>query len=454
MEFYEKQQAFFLTQKTRNLSFRRDALKRLRNEIVKQEDAIAEAIYADFKKPRFETFIAETQFVLAEINTMIKNLEFWAQPERISGNLANFPSRNYICREPLGQVLVIAPWNYPFQLIMAPLVGAIAAGNTVVAKPSELTPNTAEIVKKIIQNVFDPEHVAVVLGGVEVSQELLSKRWDHIFFTGSPQVGRIVYESAAKHLTPVTLELGGKNPCIVDETASISLTAKRIVWGKSLNLGQTCLAPDYLLVHHSVKDKLIQKLKDKIVEAYGENQTESQDLARIVNERHYDRLKSLLKGQHILYGGETVDEDNFIGLTLIDEPDLDSPLMQGEVFGPILPIFSYKNQSDIDAIVKRYEKPLAAYLFSNKRAAQKEFIARYGFGGGVINDTVIHIANKKLPFGGVGHSGVGAYHGKTSFDVFSHKKAIVKRGRWIDPPLRYAPYKLPERIAKWVKYLF
>ncbi|WP_420602977.1 aldehyde dehydrogenase [Flagellimonas sp.] len=454
MEFYEKQQVFFSSQKTKDLSFRRNALKRLRNEIVRQEDAIAEAIYADFKKPRFETFIAETQFVLAEINTMLKNLELWARPERVSGNLANFPSRNYIYREPLGQVLVIAPWNYPFQLTLAPMVGAITAGNTVVVKPSELTPNTATIIEKIIKNVFDPEYVAVVQGGVQVSQELLSKKWDHIFFTGSPQVGKIIYESAAKHLTPVTLELGGKNPCIVDETASISLAAKRIIWGKSLNLGQTCLAPDYLLVHHAVKEKLVQKLKDKIVEAYGENQAESQDLARVVNDRHYGRLRSLLEGQRILYGGQTMDEDNFIGLTLVDEPDLDSPLMQGEIFGPILPILSYEEESDIDEIVKRYEKPLAAYIFSNRRASQKKFIAQYGFGGGVINDTVIHIANKNLPFGGVGHSGVGAYHGKTSFDVFSHKKAIVKRGRWIDPPLRYAPYKLPERIAKWVKHLF
>ncbi|WP_190810915.1 aldehyde dehydrogenase [Flagellimonas sp. S3867] len=454
MELHKQQQAFFSTQKTRNLSFRRDALKRLRNAIIEQEDAIADAIYADFKKPRFETFVAETQFVLAEINTMLKNLEFWAQSERVSGNLANFPSRNYIYREPLGQVLIIAPWNYPFQLTLTPMVGAIAAGNTVVAKPSELTPNTAAIVEKIIGKVFVAEHVAVVQGGVETSQELLSKRWDHIFFTGSPRIGKIIYESAAKHLTPVTLELGGKNPCIVDETANISLAAKRIIWGKALNLGQTCLAPDYLLVHHTVKDKLVQKLKDKIVEAYGEKQSQSADLARIINERHYNRLKSLLDDQRILYGGETVDEDNFIGLTLVDEPDLNNPLMQGEIFGPILPIFSYEKEPDIDAIVKRYEKPLAAYIFSNKRDSQKKFIAQHGFGGGVINDTVIHIANKNLPFGGVGHSGVGAYHGKTSFDVFSHKKAIVKRGRWIDPPLRYAPYKLPEKIAKWVKHLF
>ncbi|WP_136467720.1 aldehyde dehydrogenase [Flagellimonas onchidii] len=454
MEIIEKQKAFFSTQKTREVSFRKKALKQLRDEIINQEGAIAEAIYADFKKPRFETFIAETQFVLAEINTMLKNLEMWARPERISGNLANFPSRNYVYSEPLGQILVIAPWNYPFQLTLAPMVGAIAAGNTMVVKPSELTPNTSAIVEKIINKVFDDEYVAVVQGGVEVSQALLAQRWNHIFFTGSTQVGKIVYESAAKHLTPVTLELGGKNPCIVDETANISLAAKRIVWGKSINLGQTCIAPDYVLVKHAVKNKLIEALKNKIVASYGDKQSQSPDLARVVSERHYSRMKLLLEGQQVLYGGETVDEDCFLGLTLVDEPDLDSPLMQGEIFGPILPILSYKDESDIDAVIKRYEKPLAAYVFSGKKAFQKRCITKYGFGGGAINDTVIQIANKKLPFGGTGHSGIGAYHGKTSFDLFSHKKAIVKRGNWIDPPLRYAPYKLPERIAKWVKHLF
>lgn len=454
MEIIEKQRAFFSTQKTKELSYRKDALRRLRDEIIEQEDAIADAIYADFKKPRFETFIAETQFVLAEINVMLKKLELWARPEKVPGNLANFPSKNYIYREPLGQILVIAPWNYPFQLTVAPMLGAVAAGNTVVVKPSELTPNTAKIVEEIIGKVFEPEHVAVAQGGVEVSQKLLAQRWDHIFFTGSTQVGKIVYESAAKHLTPVTLELGGKNPCIVDSSANVSLAAKRIVWGKAINSGQTCIAPDYILVHDVVKDKLVDAMKNNVRKSYGEDQSQSSDLARIVSERHYVRLKSFLDGQQVLYGGEMVDKDHFLDLTLVDEPDLESPLMQGEIFGPILPILSYKNESDIDAIVKRYEKPLAAYVFSRKRAFQKRCITQYGFGGGAINDAVIQIANKKLPFGGVGHSGIGAYHGKASFDLFSHKKAIVKRGNWIDPPLRYAPYKLPERVAKWVKHLF
>lgn len=454
MELHEKQQAFFSTQKTKNLSFRRDALKRLRNEIISQEDAIAEAIYADLKKPRYESFLGETQFVLGELNTMLKNLEFWTRPERVAANLANFPSKNYIYREPYGQVLIIAPWNFPFMLAMTPIIGAIAAGNTVVIKPSELTPNTSGILGNIIKNLFEPEYVAVVQGGVEVSQQLLAQRWDYIFFTGGTQIGKIVYESAAKHLTPVTLELGGKNPCIVDETANISLAAKRILWGKALNLGQTCVAPDYLLVHHSIKEKLVQALKDKIISAYGEGRSQSTDLARIVNDRHYNRLKSLLEDQRILFGGETVDEDRFIDLTLIDEPDLDSPLMQEEIFGPILPIFAYTNESDIAKIIEGYEKPLAAYVFSKRKSFQKECITRFGFGGGAINDTVIQIADKNLPFGGVGHSGIGAYHGKVSFDLFSHKKAIVKRGSWIDPPIRYAPYTWPKRIAKWIKHLF
>nr|WP_299382992.1 aldehyde dehydrogenase [Allomuricauda sp.] len=454
MELLERQKAFFLAEHTRDFSFRKKALRRLKKEIIAREDAIADAIYADFKKPRFETFIAETQFVLAEINVQLNNLDFWAKPEKVAGNWANFPSKNYIYREPLGQVLVIAPWNYPFQLTMAPMIGALAAGNTVVVKPSELTPNTSSIVAEIIENVFDPGHVTAVQGGIEVSQELLSKPWNHIFFTGSTQVGRIVYQSAAKHLTPVTLELGGKNPCVVDKNVDVNLAAKRIVWGKALNAGQTCIAPDYLLVHQSIKDKFVAALIRNIQKSYGENQSASKDLARIVSQKHYKRLRSFLEGQQILYGGNSVDEDFFIGLTLLDEPSLESPIMQEEIFGPILPILSYSNEADIAQIIGRYEKPLAAYVFSGKRAFQKWCMTQFGFGGGVINDSVLQIANKNLPFGGVGHSGIGAYHGKASFDLFSHKKGIVKRGNWIDPPLRYAPYNLPDRIAKWVKHLF
>ena len=366
----------------------------------------------------------------------------------------NWPSSDWIYNEPYGTVLIIAPWNYPFQLAFAPLVGAIAAGNTVVVKPSEVTPNTAAIISEIVSAVFEPEHVEVLEGGVEISQQLLAERWDYIFFTGSTRVGQIVYESAAKHLTPVTLELGGKNPTIVDESAAIKLAAKRIVWGKFLNAGQTCIATDYILVHKSIKDKLIEALKQNITKGYGENIEESPDFSRTVSQRHYTGLKEMLKGEEILFGGDSNDEDNYLSPTLVNEPKLDSKLMQGEIFGPILPVIAYENETDIERHIMNYGKPLATYIFSNRKSFQKKIINKYSFGGGAINDTVIQITNKKLPFGGVGGSGIGAYHGKTSFDIFSHQKAIIKKANWFDAPLRYPPYNLPIKIVKKVKHLF
>lgn len=454
MELVQKQRDFFATQKTKDISFRKKALKRLQKEIISREDDIAEAIYKDFKKPKFETLAAETQFVLAELKLTIKNIDYWASRERKSATLMNWPSSDWIYKEPYGVVLIIAPWNYPFQLAFAPLIGAIAAGNTVVIKPSEATPNTSSLISEIVRAVLEPEHVAVVEGGVEASQKLLTEKWDYIFFTGSTRVGQIVYQSAAKHLTPVTLELGGKNPTIVDETASINLAAKRIVWGKFLNAGQTCIATDYILVHKSVKDKLVDALKKNITKCYGENIQESPDFSRTVNQTHYDGLKTMLEGQEILFGGESNDEDNYLSPTLINEPKLDSKLMHGEIFGPILPIIAYETEDDIRKHIMNYGKPLATYVFSNRKSFQKKIISTYSFGGGAINDTVIQITNKKLPFGGVGASGIGAYHGRTSFDIFSHQKAIIKKANWFDAPLRYPPYKLPMKIVKKVKHLF
>ncbi|MBD0849677.1 aldehyde dehydrogenase [Maribacter arenosus] len=454
MDILKKQCEFFLTQQTKDVSFRKNALKRLQKEIVAREDDICDAIYADFKKPKFETLAAETQFVLAELKLVLKSLNLWARPDRKSATLMNWPSSDWIYKEPYGTVLIIAPWNYPFQLAIAPLIGAIAAGNTAVIKPSEATPNTSRVIAEIITTVFPKEHVAVVEGGVEVSRQLLAEKWDYIFFTGSTRVGQIVYENAAKHLTPVTLELGGKNPCIVDDTASIALAAKRIVWGKFLNAGQTCIASDYILVHKHVKDKLIDALKQKIIEAYGENMEASPDYSRTVNLGHYSRLKSMLKGEEIIFGGESNDEDNYLSPTLVNEPRMDSKLMAGEIFGPILPIIAFETEDDIRRHIMRYGKPLATYVFSNKRKFQKKIINTYSFGGGAINDTVIQITNKKLPFGGVGASGIGAYHGKTSFDIFSHQKAIIKKAIWLDAPLRYPPYNLPMKIVKMIKYLF
>ena len=454
MELLQKQRDFFATQQTKVISFRKKALKRLQKEIISREDDICEAIYKDFRKPKFETLAAETQFVMAELKLVIKSIDLWARPERKSATLMNWPSSDWIYKEPYGAVLIIAPWNYPFQLAFAPLIGAISAGNTVVVKPSEATPNTARIISEIVAAVFKPEYVTVVEGGIEESQKLLAQKWDYIFFTGSTRVGKIVYESAAKHLTPVTLELGGKNPCIVDDTASISLAAKRIVWGKFLNAGQTCIASDYILVHASVKEKLIAALKQHITKCYGENIEASPDFSRTVNQKHYNGLKAMLEGEEIIFGGDTNDSDNYLSPTLVNEPKLDSKLMHGEIFGPILPIIAYKTEEDIHSYIMNYGKPLATYVFSNKKKFQQKIINNYSFGGGAINDTVIQITNKRLPFGGVGASGIGAYHGKTSFDIFSHQKAIIKKANWMDAPLRYPPYTLPIKLVKKVKHLF
>ena len=454
MHILRKQREFYLTQQTKDLSFRKNALKRLQKEIVAREDAICDAIYADFKKPKFETLAAETQFVLAELKLVLKSLNLWARPERKSATVMNWPSSDWIYKEPYGVVLIIAPWNYPFQLAIAPLIGAIAAGNTAVIKPSEATPNTSRVISEIIAAVFPKEYVVVVEGGVDISEQLLAQKWDYIFFTGSTRVGQIVYESAAKNLTPVTLELGGKNPCIVDDTASIALAAKRIVWGKFLNAGQTCIASDYILVHKKVKDKLIDALKQKIIKAYGEDMEASPDFSRTVNNEHYSRLKSMLEGEEIIFGGESNDEDDYLSPTLVNEPKLDSKLMAGEIFGPILPIIAYETEDDIRRHIMLYGKPLATYVFSNNRKFQKKIINTYSFGGGAINDTVIQITNKKLPFGGVGASGIGAYHGRTSFDIFSHRKAIINKANWLDVPFRYPPYNLPTKLVKMIKHLF
>jgi len=454
MEVLQDQRNFFASQKTKDVLYRKAALKRLQKEIIARENDIADAIYNDFKKPKFETFAAETQFVLAELKLILKNMDIWAKPERKSATLMNWPSSDWVYKEPYGTVLIIAPWNYPFQLAFAPMIAAIAAGNTVVVKPSEVTPNTSKITSEIIAAVFKPEHATVAEGGVDVSQNLLAQKWDYIFFTGSTRVGKIVYESAAKHLTPVTLELGGKNPTIVDQTASINLTAKRIVWGKFLNAGQTCIATDYILVHKSVKEKLIEALKQNITKCYGETVEASPDFSRTVNQNHYNGLKAMLEGEEIIFGGESNDEDNFLAPTLVNEPKLDSKLMEGEIFGPILPIIAYETEADIHKHIMNYQKPLATYVFSNNKKFQKKIIETYSFGGGAINDTLIQITNKKLPFGGVGASGIGAYHGKTSFDIFSHQKAIIKKANWFDAPLRYPPYNMPMKFVKKIKHLF
>ena len=424
-----------------DIKYRKETLKKLLFNIQKYEDLIIKALYDDFKKPAFEAVLTETNYVISELKSTIKNVSKWAGKERVFPSLLNFPSKDYIYKEPYGNVLVIAPWNYPFQLALCPLISAVAAGNKVVLKPSELTPNTAAIIAKIIEKSFHINHVEVIQGGVEVSDKLLAKRWDYIFFTGSVTVGKIVAKAAAEHLTPVTLELGGKNPCIIDETANLRLAAKRIAWGKFINAGQTCIAPDYLLIQKSVKINFITFLVEEIIQAYGKKIEKSPDYPRIINTKNWLRLMSMIESEKVLFGGESNANEFYIAPTLIDEPKLKSLVMQEEIFGPLLPILTYESENDIDKVVSKYEKPLAFYIFSENDSFSKKMILKYSFGGGCINDTIIHFSNKRLPFGGVGHSGIGAYHGKLSFDIFSHHKAVVKKANWLDLPMRYAPYK-------------
>jgi len=432
----QSQKNYFLTGETKSVSFRKEKLKALKAELLLREDDIIVALKKDFNKPAFESVLSETAVVLSEIDMTLKKLSGWAKPKRVLTSLLNFPSTDKIYSEPYGTVLIIAPWNYPYQLAMAPLISAIAAGNTVVLKPSELTPNTSALLNEIISKVFNPKHVIVKEGGVDISEELLAQRWDYIFFTGSVHVGKIVAKAAAKHLTPTTLELGGKNPCIIDETAPIALTAKRIVWGKFLNAGQTCIAPDYILIHQSQKEAFYSALKTEIQKAYSNNPQDSNDYARIINTKNFERLTTMITNENCVMGGKTSSETLYISPTIIDEPSLDSEVMKDEIFGPILPVISYKNISELDAIILKYEKPLSLYVFTKNSAFYKEVIAKYSFGGGVINDTIIHFINHRLPFGGVGNSGIGAYHGKLSFDTFSHQKAIVKKANWLDLPLQ------------------
>ena len=435
------QKHFFASQQTKDISFRKNALRKLQSELFKREADIVQALYNDFKKSEYEAIMTETSIVYSELKMAIKNIEKWNKPKKVLPSILNFPSSAKIYSEPYGTVLIIAPWNYPFQLAISPLIGAIAAGNTIVLKPSELTPHTSTIVREIIEAIFDERHVAVIEGGVPVAQELLTLRWDYIFFTGSVNVGRIVAKAAAEFITPVTLELGGKSPCVVDDSASIKLAAKRIAWGKFINGGQTCIAPDYILIHKSQKDAFVEAIKEEITLAYGDDPEQSSDFPRIVNTRNFERLAIMLENENILIGGKTNKDDCYIAPTLIDEPSLDSEVMKGEIFGPILPIISYETEEDIATIIGKYDKPLAFYIFSNKSEFAKKLIQQYSFGGGTINDTTVHFANHRLPFGGVGESGIGGYHGKQTFDTFSHKKGIVSRGTWLDVPTRYAPYK-------------
>ena len=436
---------FFKAHKKQSLKVRIDHLKKLKKVLNEKEQDIFNSLDRDLKKPVFESLTSELLMVQKEIDAFIKNLEEWAAPKRVSGSLLNFPSQDFLLSEPYGTVLMISPWNYPFQLTMVPLVGAVGAGNTVVLKPSESAPHTSKVLIDILSAVFPNDWVSVVEGDAQVAQALLKERWDYIFYTGSTQVGKIVAKAAAEHLTPVTLELGGKSPCVVDGTAPLQKTARRIVWGKFLNCGQTCIAPDYVLVKSEHKDALIQALIEEIEKAFGDDAQNSKDYGRIIHEKHFKKLEADLKNQKTIYGGKTVAKELFFGPTLVDQPVMNSSLIQDEIFGPILPILSYDTLEDIDEVLTELKNPLAFYVFSQNKKFINTLIQNYPFGGSVVNDVLVHFTNPKLPFGGIGNSGVGAYHGKYSFDLMSHTKPVVKRSFWLDLPQRYAPY--PKSIS-------
>ncbi|MGA9174990.1 MAG: aldehyde dehydrogenase [Thermoactinomyces sp.] len=447
-ELLNKQKSFFHEGKTREAAVRLERLRRLRDAIHRYEPDIITALKKDLNKSEYETYLTELGVIYEEIKYAMKHLKTWTKPKRVKTPLMLFGSKSYIYPEPYGVSLIISPWNYPFQLTICPLIGAIAAGNCVVLKPSELAPHMAKVVKQMLAGIYESEFVAVVEGGIDTSSALLELPFDHIFFTGSSHVGKIVMEKAAKSLIPVTLELGGKSPVIVTDEANLELAARRIVWGKFINAGQTCVAPDFLYVHEKVKEELITRLKTEIARAFGENPLANPKYTRIINERHFARLAKYLTDGKVIYGGEKEEEKLLISPTLLDEVTWEMPVMQDEIFGPILPIFQYKEIDEVIQVIREKPKPLALYLFTENRETEKKVIDSLSFGGGTINDTLVHLATPYLPFGGVGTSGIGSYHGKFSFDCFTHQKSIVKQSTKIDFPFRY---HFSSNGLKWLK---
>lgn len=442
------QRRFYGTGKTRDIDFRIRQLVRLKESIIKKEAEIMEALKKDLNKAPFEAYATEIGMVLEEINYLIKNIKMLAGTKKVRTPVTQFPSASRIYKEPYGIVLIMAPWNYPLQLSLAPLAGAIAAGNCMILKPSEYAPCSSKVIGKVIREVFPEKYIAVVEGGMEVNQRLLQNKFDYIFFTGSVSVGRIIMAEAAKHLTPVTLELGGKSPCIVDETANISLAAKRIVWGKYLNAGQTCVAPDYVLVQEKVKEALIKELNRYIRKFYGKDAVHNEEYPKIINERHFNRLLSLMKNEKVKGGGNYSRKLLKLEPTVLEPDSIDSPIMQEEIFGPLLPVLAYENIQEAAAFVNNRPKPLALYLFTTLKRNESYIMKNTSFGGGCINDTIVHLATSHMGFGGVGESGMGSYHGKESFSTFSHSKSVLKKSNFLDIPLRYPPYKKKIKLLR------
>ncbi|GAA0416436.1 MAG: aldehyde dehydrogenase [Bacillota bacterium] len=440
------QRAFFLNGNTMNFNSRKEQLQKLKSMLKENEPAIYKALKTDLNKSKHETLTTELGFLITELDHTLKHLRDWMEPIKVSAPITHKGTKNFIMKEPYGVCLIMAPWNYPLQLALAPVIGALAAGNCAVIKPSEDAPATSALLREMIREYFDPSYLTVIEGAKEIAQELLQQRFDYIFFTGSTQTGKIIMREASNHLTPVTLELGGKSPVIVDKDANINLAAKRIVWGKFTNAGQTCVAPDYLYVHEKVKFKLLKAMKKYMKSFYGKSPLSNKDYIRIINEKHFDRLHTYLSTGTILHGGESNRNLLKIEPTILDKITWDDPIMQEEIFGPILPVLTFKDIEDAVGVVKMQEKPLALYYFGENENTQQQIMQYLSFGGGSINDTLYHLANPHLPFGGVGASGMGAYHGKYSFNTFSHKKSILKQTTKFDIPFRYPGGKLSQTI--------
>lgn len=436
----ERQRKYFLSGKTLPVKFRIEMLKNLYSSVKSKENKIAEALNKDLGKSEYEGFMCEIGLVLSEISYMIKNTRRFSKPERVKTPLAQFASKSYVAKDPYGTVLIMSPWNYPFLLTIDPLVNAIAAGNTAVIKPSAYSPATSDIVEEIISECFSPEYVAVVTGGRAENQGLLEEKFDLVFFTGSQGVGKEVLRHTAEHLTPAVLELGGKSPCIVDSTAKIKLAARRIVFGKFLNCGQTCVAPDYLICEKSIKDNLVSEIIREIKRQYGENPLENPDYGKIINKKHFDRLVSLIDKDKTSFGGNSDEKTEQIAPTVIDNATWNDEIMKDEIFGPLLPVLTFESYDELISLLNDKPKPLALYIFSEDKSAIKKITSRVRYGGGCVNDVVIHLATSEMGFGGVGESGMGAYHGRVGFDTFTHKKSIVDKKTWLDLPMRYQPY--------------
>lgn len=439
-EIIASQKAYFAEGRTWPVEARLTAIRRLKKGILVMQDELLAALKEDLGKSATEGYMTEAGMLLSEISYLERHIKSWCRPKYRPTPLAQFPARSYELPCPYGAVLVMSPWNYPLLLSLEPTINAIAAGNTVVLKPSAYSPATSQVIAKLCRHFADPRLLAVVTGGRGVNADLLEQRYDYIFFTGGKTVGRLVMEKASRHLTPVTLELGGKSPCLVDATADLKLAARRIVFGKFLNLGQTCVAPDYVLVHKSVKEKLLKYLVSEIAAQFGEQPLENPDYGNIINQKHFDRLSSLLKQSHIYYGGGMAPAELRIAPTIVEPADLNSPVMAEEIFGPLLPVLTWNTWEEARAVIETHPTPLAMYIFSRDKAFCSRVICEISFGGGCINDTVIHLATSAMPFGGVGESGMGGYHGKRGFDTFTHTKSIVDKKLWLDLPLRYQPY--------------